>query len=284
MGLLTWITNACDNLSRSVSPSIDSLGLHMVISLATIMLVWFGVQEALASAQGGSGFNVGRFLSFFMLITFAYCFVKFYDSTIPGIGYSLESFVRGGTNSVVDLIGSDSTTQMLNMIEAQLMKSGPGLAMFTAPYLLMAFLATQIILATLSALITVIIAYGAVAVSIVGMLGPLFIPWMVFEKTEFLFWGWLRAYLSFAFYKVVAAATMSILGQIYLRYSTNLVDFTDPKAMAQNFPMLIILVIVNVFLILKIPAMTATIFSGHTGGHDAGTGIAASLAVKGLMG
>jgi len=256
----------------------------MVISLATIMLVWFGVQEALASAQGGSGFNVGRFLSFFMLITFAYCFVKFYDSTIPGIGYSLESFVRGGTNSVVDLIGSDSTTQMLNMIEAQLMKSGPGLAMFTAPYLLMAFLATQIILATLSALITVIIAYGAVAVSIVGMLGPLFIPWMVFEKTEFLFWGWLRAYLSFAFYKVVAAATMSILGQIYLRYSTNLVDFTDPKAMAQNFPMLIILVIVNVFLILKIPAMTATIFSGHTGGHDAGTGIAASLAVKGLMG
>ena len=284
MGLLTWITNACDNLSQTVSPSIDTLGLHMVIALATIMMVWFGLQEALASAQGGPGFNLGKFLNFFMLITFAYCFVKFYDSSIPSIGYSLQGFVRGGTGNVVDLIGSDTTTQMLNSIQGQLTKSGPGIAMFTAPYLLLAFVATQIILAVLSALVTVVIAYGAVAVSIVGMLGPLFIPWLVFEKTEFLFWGWLKAYLSFSFYKVVAAATMSVLGQIYMRYSTNLVDFTDPKALAQNFPMLIILVIVNVFLILKIPAMTASIFSGHSGGHDAGTGIASALITRGVMG
>ena len=283
MGLLTWITNACDGLTQSVSPSIDALGLHMIIALATIMMVWFGVQEALASAQGGPGFNMAKFLNFFMLITFAYAFVKFYDSSIPGIGYSLQSFVRGGTGNIVDMIGSDTTTQMLNMIESQLEKSGPGIAIFTAPYLLLSFVSTQITLAILSALVTVIIAYGAIAVSIVGMVGPLFIPWMVFDKTEFLFWGWLRAYLSFSFYKVIAAATMSILGQIYMRYSTNLVDFTDPKALVQNFPMLIILVIVNIFLILKIPAMTATIFSGHSGGHDAGTGIIASIATRGLM-
>ena len=36
-------------------------------------------QEALASAQGGPGFNVAKFLNFFLLITFAYCFVRFYD-------------------------------------------------------------------------------------------------------------------------------------------------------------------------------------------------------------
>jgi hypothetical protein len=58
----------------------------MVIALATIMLVWFGVQEALASAQGGPGFNLGKSLNFFLLITFAYCFVRFYDNSIPGIG------------------------------------------------------------------------------------------------------------------------------------------------------------------------------------------------------
>ena len=69
--------------TTAVSPSVDALGLHMVIALATIMMVWFGVQEALASAQGGQGFNMAKFLNFFMLITFAYCFVKFYDSTHP---------------------------------------------------------------------------------------------------------------------------------------------------------------------------------------------------------
>ena len=48
------------------------MGVHMCIALATIMLVWFGVQEALASAQGGPGSAWRSFLNFFMLITFAY--------------------------------------------------------------------------------------------------------------------------------------------------------------------------------------------------------------------
>ena len=86
MDFLILIKNGCDNLTATVSPSVDALGLRMVLSLATIMLVWFGVQEALASAQGGPGFNVGKFLSFFLLITFAYCFVKFYDGRFPVSG------------------------------------------------------------------------------------------------------------------------------------------------------------------------------------------------------
>jgi hypothetical protein len=94
MDFLILIKNGCENLTATVSPSIDALGLRMVIALATIMLVWYGVQEALASAQGGPGFSLAKFISFFVLITFAYCFVKFYDSSIPGIGYSLKGFIR----------------------------------------------------------------------------------------------------------------------------------------------------------------------------------------------
>lgn len=283
MEILKYIADGCDALTATASPSIDALGLHMVIALATIMMVWFGVQEALASSQGGQGFSMAKFLNFFMLITFAYCFVKFYNSTIPGIGFSLQGFVRGGTNNLVQIIGTDTTTNMLGSIKASLSQSGPGIVMMTAPYLILAYFCTQLLLAILSALISVIIAYGAVGATVVGILGPIFIPFMVFEKTDFLFWGWLKAYLSFSFYKVVAAATMSILGQLYTRYYTNLVDFTHPINLMKNFPLLIILVMVNMFMLLKIPAMTATIFSGHSGGHDAGTGIVASIATRGLM-
>lgn len=282
MEILKYIADGCDSLTATASPSVDALGLHIVIALATIMLVWFGVQEALASSQGGPGFNMAKFLNFFMLITFAYCFVKFYDSAIPGIGFSLQGFVRGGTNNLVQIIGTDTTTHMLGSIKASLSQSGPGIIMMTAPYLILAYFSTQILLAILSALISVIIAYGAVGATVVGILGPVFIPFMVFEKTDFLFWGWLKAYLSFSFYKVVAAATMSILGQLYARYYTNLVDFTHPINLMKNFPLLIILVMVNLFMLLKIPAMTATIFSGHTGGHDAGLGVA-MMAIRAAM-
>ena len=146
MDFLILIKNGCDNLTATVAPSVDSLGLHMVIALATIMLVWFGVQEALASAQGGPGFNVAKFLNFFLLITFAYCFVRFYDGAIPGIGYSLKGFISGGTSSLVDYIGNDSTQEVQDTIHAALGNMGTLSPSLTEPYTLLCTYTVQIVL------------------------------------------------------------------------------------------------------------------------------------------
>jgi hypothetical protein len=284
MDFLILIKNGCDNLTATASPSVDALGLHMVISLATIMLVWFGVQEALASAQGGPGFSVAKFVSFFLLITFAYCFVKFYDGSIPGIGYSLKGFVRGGTSSLVDYIGQDSTQEVQNTVHTALSQVGNLSPSFTEPYTLVCTYTVQVVLSILTALIGVIIAYGAVGATIIGLLGPVFIPWMVFEKTEFLFWGWLKAFLGFEFYKVVAAATMSVMSHLLITYLTSgAMNVNDPKRLIYLMPGLLMLCFVAGFILLKIPTMTASLFSGHTGGHGIGMGGLITAAVlKGL--
>jgi hypothetical protein len=138
--LLNFIAAQCQSLTASTAPTIDAMGLRIVLSLATIMLVWFGIQEALASSRGGQGFDMARFLNFFILITFAYTFVLYYDSSIPGIGYSLKSFISDGTTDLANLIGHDATASMLQSIDASLQKSGPGMAMFTAPYMMVAYL------------------------------------------------------------------------------------------------------------------------------------------------
>jgi hypothetical protein len=77
---------------------------------------------------------------------------------------------------------------------------------------------------------------------------------------------------------------MSIFSYFYLGYYQNLVDFTHPDTLIRNFPILVLLVMVNIFILIKIPALTASIFSGHSGGHDAGTGIATAIAMRGLLG
>jgi hypothetical protein len=285
MDFLILIKNGCDNLTATVAPSMDSVGLHMVISLATIMLVWFGVQEALASAQGGPGFSMARFLNFFLLITFAYCFVRFYDAAIPGIGYSLKGFIRGGTSSLVDYIGNDSTQEVQDTVHAALSQIGNLSPSLTEPYVLLCTYTVQIVLSILTALIAVILAYGAIGATIIGLLGPVFIPWMVFGKTDFLFWGWLKAFLGFEFYKVVAAATMSVLSHLLITYLTSgAMNLNDPQRLIYLMPGLLIMCFVAGFILLKIPAMTAALFSGHTGGHDAGLGIASVVATRGLMG
>ena len=273
MDFLIYIKNGCDQLTATASPSLDALGLHMVLALATIMLVWFGVQEALASAQGGAGFNVGRFLSFFLLITFAYCFVKFYDSTIPGIGYSLKGFISGGTSSLVDYIGTDSVQTVQNTIHSALSKVGTMSPSLTEPYTLLCTYTVEVILSILTALIGVIIAYGAIGATIIGLVGPVFIPWMVFSKTEFLFWGWLKAFVGFEFYKVVAAATLSVMSHLLIQYFTSGANYSsDPRHLITAMPGLLILCFVAGFVLLKIPTMTASLFSGNVGGHGFGAG------------
>lgn len=284
MDLLILIKNGCDNLTATAAPSVDALGLHMVIALATIMLAWFGVQEALASAHGGSGFNIARFLSFFVLITFAYCFVRFYDGTIPGIGYSLKGFVSGGTSSVVDYIGTDSTQEVQNAIHAALTNVGVMSPSFTEPYTLLCTYTIQIVLTILTALIAVIIAYGAIGATIIGLVGPVFIPWMVFDKTEFLFWGWLKAFVGFEFYKVVAAAGMSVVSHLLISYLTSgAMNPDSPQRLVTLMPALLMLCFVAGFILLKIPAMTATLFSGHVGGHGVGAGGLVIAAVLRMM-
>jgi type IV secretory pathway VirB6-like protein len=275
VGLLTWITQACDTLTSTASPSIDALGLRICIALATIMLVWFGVQEALASANGGAGFSMGKFLNFFLLITFAYTMVKFYDSSIPGVGYSLRGFINGGAQYLVSVIGTDSVTSIQNTLNQAQSSSGPGITKaLMNPYYAIVYVIIQVLIAVLSAVVSAIIAYGAIASAAIGLLGPVFIPFLVFNKLEFLFWGWLRAFIGFCFYKVLAAAVFSILAHVLAEYYTQLVAFSDPGNMVQKLPLLILLVLVNVYILFKIPAMTQSLFSGHTSGGSSGLGMA----------
>jgi hypothetical protein len=268
MGVLNWITQGCDALTSNASPTIDALGLHICIALATMMLVWFGVQESLASVHGGTGFHVGKFLSFFMLITFAYTLVRFYDSSIPGIGQSFRGFINGGAQYLVSVIGNDSITSIQNTLSQAESNSGPGvMKALMNPYYAIVYFVIQALIATLSAVVSAIVAYGAIASSVVGLLGPVFIPFLVFDKLEFLFWGWLRAFIGFCFYKVLAAAVLSILAHLLSQYYSELANFSDPGNMVQELPLLILLVLVNVYILFKIPAMTMSIFSGSTGGH-----------------
>ena len=275
INLFHFITQECDNLAATTAPSVAALGLHIVLALATIMMVWFGVQEALASAQGGPGFDIRKFFSFFILITFAYAFVRYYDTVIPGIGFSITGFIKQGTDNLVFLVGKDGADQMIKELGDAERMGGPGIAAaLLHPYFAFVYGVIQVLLAACSAIISMIIAYGAIGVTIMGLLGPIFIPFLVVEKLEWLFWGWLKAYLGFAFYKVVAAATLNVLSHVLAQYYIQLIHISDPGDMVKALPLLILLVMVTGYILIKIPAMTASLFSGHVGGHDGGLGFA----------
>jgi len=284
MSLFQYISQACQSLAATVAPSITAMGVHIVLALATIMMVWFGVQEALASAHGGPGFSMGRFLNLFMLLTFAYVMVNYYDSSIPGLGFSIKGFIDAGTINLVNLIGSDGSNTMLNEIHQASSKTGPSiLNTVMNPYYAIVYFAVQFLLAMLAAIVSAIVAYGAIAATIIGVLGPIFIPFLVVDKLDWLFWGWLKGYLGFSFYKVVAAATMNVLSHVLTNYYIQLgQSVSDPSTIVQTLPLLVLLVLVNIYILFKIPTMTHSLFTGGTGGHGGGLGVA-MMAIRAAM-
>ena len=273
MNLLDWINQGINTMTQTSGPGIDALGFHIFVALLTTMMAWFGIQEALSSAQGGPGFNIARFVEFVVIASFAYTMIEFYNNAIPGIGYSFRQFISEGATAIARIIGADGLNQLnqtANDMQTSLGSNIIKAAMDT--YYAIVVVLVQVLIAIYTACITAIVAYGSLAAAVVGLLGPIFIPFLLVDKLSFLFWGWLLAFIGFNFYKVVAAAVLSILGHLYQLYYMSLIPL-NPVTLVTKLPLLVLLVLVNIYLLFQIPALTSSILSGHTGGHDGGVGL-----------
>src|SRR2546429_140528 len=73
----------------------EVMGNHLFRGFAVILIVWFGVKSALASAGGGpaSNFQFDRFASLLMTIAFGFGMMTYYSHPIPGIGVSFYHLI-----------------------------------------------------------------------------------------------------------------------------------------------------------------------------------------------
>ena len=52
-------------------------------------------------------------------------------------------------------------------------------------------------------------------------MGPIFIPFLVFEPLSFLFWGWFRAMITYSLYAVIAGAVLRVFSAVGISYITS---------------------------------------------------------------
>src|SRR5215475_7842811 len=73
----------------------ESMGLHMFRGFAAILLAWFGIKSALASASGGQvpAFHYDQFASLLITIAFGFAMITYYSRPIPGFGVSFYHLV-----------------------------------------------------------------------------------------------------------------------------------------------------------------------------------------------
>jgi len=268
--VLSVITEGCTQLTASSTASEDlvTIGKSITLSIGTCLFVWEGIMQALRKSI--DAVKLAQIVFMFMIV---YSFVNFYNSSLPGMSYSLKTLVSQGTLAIVKDIGVSNQQTLLDNLTAGLraMHAPFILVAASVPGIVMAYFVILIMISLIQASAVCVIAYGVVAASVMALLGPLFIPWLLIGKLEWLFWGWFRAYLGFSFYQVVAAAVTFVLSQLFSQlFTPNYISgiVANPLTAITAIPLLAILCVTCVYILFKIPALTGSLFSGHVSGHQ----------------
>ena len=245
----------------------ETLGTNLFRGFAVILIVWFGVKSALASASGGhSAFHFERFASLLMTIAFGDAMITYYSHPLPGLGLSFyHLIVDQGTNLANELNHGIVTevTARLNSIYYE--TEQPGLSLAINILEVLRYEITVIALEAAQIAVFVVIAFGYVASAVAVMLGPIFIPFFIVPKLEWLFWGWLKSLLQYAFYPVVANAYIFVFGQLLIHFVDAHPPPYDGATLAVLFLPLLFLLIAFTWGVLLIPSLVNSLFAGRSG-------------------
>ena len=266
---LAYIFEAINSLLTQNLGFFDAMGQNLFRSFATLLIAWYGIKSALSAASGDYPFHFANFASLVLTISFGFAMVNYYSVPIPGVGSSFHTLVTSEAqflSSQIDQAQLQNLVAQVGDFESRLDSPTWGDILGTAIYV-----ALTILLAAAQAVAIVVIAYGFIATAVCVLVGPVFVPFFIVPKMEWVFWGWFRCFIQYAFYQVIAAAVVFIIGNLLLgALQLPPAGSLSTVELMAWFPVLFITLLAAIYTLLKVPTLTNHIFSGTAGGTSVG--------------
>jgi hypothetical protein len=261
LNLLPTIQQAIANLLTVYEPEFLRFGYSLFLSFATILIVWQGVKMMFSHDNlGDSMFDFAKLL---MLISFGYAFIAFYEAPIPGIGVSFSNLITDQTGyfqSVLEARAFDNIYRHFDELSDHFLQPDAWSILANLIYWAMLLL-----IALAKGLSLAVIAFGLIASAVCGLLGPIFVPFFIVPKLEWLFWGWLKSFIQYSFVPVVAIAFLMIFEQFVFRYVTTLPPTITSAEYGVYGLQAVAVVVAFCIGIALVPSLTSSIFSGQGG-------------------
>ena len=231
----SFLDIALRTLTDAAGAEIFTAGTTMLTGLALIVIVLNGVK--IAFSGNIQPWELGRVI---IGIWIPWVILQFYTTNIPGMTFTFPGMIAGGGNWLHSLLIDDSVSSMQTELGKLVESIGRNIT--TPPQksdvwdlLTGSFQATltaiagivMSILMVLMLLILFAITYAQViwahiALAILTILGPIFIPFLVFEPLAFLFWGWFRAMITYTLYGVIAGAVLRVFSAVGISFITSM--------------------------------------------------------------
>ena len=261
LNLVPTIQQAITTLLTTHEPEFLRFGFGLFTGLATIVLAWEGIRLMFS----GEALNekMFEFAKTLLFVSFGYALITFYESPLPGIGVSFSNLITDQTfyfQSVLEARAFDNLYQHLDDLSAHFMQ--PDAWSILANLL---YWTVLLLVALAKALSLAVIAFGLIASAVCALLGPIFVPFFIVPKLDWLFWSWLKAFIQYSFIPVVAIAFLMIFERFIYRYVTTLPPTVTPAEYGIYGIQAVAVIITFVVGMLLVPSLTNNIFSGGGG-------------------
>ena len=135
----------------------------------------------------------------------------------------------------------------------------------------------------LSAVTYAQVIWAQIALAILIILGPVFIPFLVFEPLSFLFWGWFRAMITYSLYAVIAGAVLRVFSAVGIAFITSMgqanLNFNSLMEVGLWMLAVVPFFIAGMLASLKIGEMASMLV---TGGGAGGSGLMGMATTAGM--
>ena len=270
-----------ETVIAGAAPEVLTLGNQLWGGLAAIVVAWTGLRIAFSGTL-----DPGALVRVVLALAIPRTMLHYYGTPIPGVGFSFPATIAAGGIWLQNLFLSDVVAAAYTEMNALVQT---GLAQFGAAWVSrsLAAILTEGFAVFFSSIITLIVGipvvmglvalfcltyaqviWAQVAVAIAILLGPVFIPWLLFEPLAFLFWGWFRTLMVYTLYGVVAGAILRVFMGVGLGYITTYTEAalgTVPADLSELGLWLIVLlpfIVSGLLAGLKVGELAALLVSG----------------------
>jgi hypothetical protein len=261
LNLVPTIQGAIANLLTTYEPEFLRFGYRLFLAFAVIVLAWQGIK--MMFAREGLGEQLFDFAKLLLFVSFGYALIAFYEAPLPGIGVSFSNLITDQTHyfqSVLEARAFDNIYRHFDDLSDHFVQPDAWSILANLIYW-----TVLLLIALAKAASLAVIAFGLIASAVCALLGPLFVPFFIVPKLEWLFWGWFKAFLQYSFIPVVAIAFLMIFEQFIFRYVTTLPPAITQAEYGVYGLQAVAVVVTFVAGIVLVPSLTTSIFSGHGG-------------------
>ena len=273
-----------DLLADIANPLLNA-GEDLWRGLAAILIVWTGVRIAF-SGGAFSGWDFARLVTALMVPR---TMLFYYATPMPIGGQTLPQAITGMGTWIADQVAFDTWSaawtwlgDFITRAWVEMLSSGAerfwildmfaDLGRFAAGFALVVLAGAMAVIS----LLLLVIGYAQViwaqfALGVAIALGPIFIPWLLFEPLAFLFWGWLRTLLTYSMYSAVAACVLRVFFAAVRAASDGIWDSLTPDLEALGAALMwvvsyLCLALAGILAAFKIPELASALVSGSVSG------------------